>query len=85
MTPVIIVANISSDFRKKFAMASMEYSGAQGKLNNEKNLNSKILCQTPVKTYIKLDKIIKISTSPRIFVKICNGLNEILRGPGKTE
>ena len=42
-------ANISENFRKKFKKAPMEYLGAWGTLIHEKNLKSKILCQTPFK------------------------------------
>ncbi len=41
--------NISANFRKKFEMVLMEYSGARGTLIYEKNLMSKISCQTPFK------------------------------------
>jgi hypothetical protein len=40
-------ANISANFRKNFEMVLMGYSGAQGTLIYEKNLISKISCQTP--------------------------------------
>jgi hypothetical protein len=40
-------ANISANFRKKFEMVLMGYSGAQGTLIYEKNLKAKISCQTP--------------------------------------
>ncbi len=42
-------ANISTNFRKKFEMVLMVYSGARGTLIYEKNLMSKISCQTPFK------------------------------------
>jgi hypothetical protein len=37
------------EFSKKFKMAPTEYLGAGGTLIHEKNLKSKILCQTPFK------------------------------------
>jgi hypothetical protein len=40
-------ANISANFRKKFEMVLMGYSGARGTLIYEKNLKAKISCQTP--------------------------------------
>jgi hypothetical protein len=40
-------ANISANFRKKFKTTPMEYLGAWETLIHEKNLKSKILCQTP--------------------------------------
>jgi hypothetical protein len=52
MTPLI---NIHSriqylrEFSKKFEMVLMGYSGARGTLIYEKNLKSKISCQTPFK------------------------------------
>ncbi len=39
--------NISVNFSKKFEMVLMGYSGARGTLIYEKNLMSKISCQTP--------------------------------------
>jgi hypothetical protein len=42
-------ANISANFRKKFEMVLMGYSGAWGTLIYEKNVMSKISCQTPNK------------------------------------
>jgi protein involved in sex pheromone biosynthesis len=52
-------ADISENFRKKFKMIFMGYSGVRGKLIYEKNLQLKISCQTPLnfqffKTNIKL-------------------------------
>ena len=40
-------ANISANFRKKFEMFLMGYSGPPGTLIYEKNLQAKISCQTP--------------------------------------
>jgi hypothetical protein len=42
-------ANISANLLKKFETALMEYSGAEETLIHEKNLKSKISCQTPFK------------------------------------
>jgi hypothetical protein len=42
-------ANISANFRQKFEMILMGYSGARGTLIYKKNLMSKISCQTPFK------------------------------------
>ncbi len=39
------------EFSKKFKMAPMEYLGAWGTLIHEKNLKSKISCQTPCKSH----------------------------------
>jgi hypothetical protein len=38
-----------SEFSKKFEMVLKGYSGARGTLNYEKNVKSKISCQTPFK------------------------------------
>jgi hypothetical protein len=37
------------EFSQKFGMTLMRYSEARGKLNHEKNLKTKISCQTPFK------------------------------------
>jgi hypothetical protein len=47
-------AIISANFRKKFEMIPMRYSEARGTLIYEKNLKSKISCQTPFKDVICL-------------------------------
>jgi hypothetical protein len=41
-----VSATISANFRKKFKKAQMKYLGAWGTLIHEKNLKSKISCQT---------------------------------------
>ncbi len=46
-------ANISANFRKKFEMVLMGYSGAKGTLIYEKNQMSKISCQTPFNCYFR--------------------------------
>ncbi len=42
-----IIREYLREFSKKFKMAPMEYLGAWGTLIHEKNLKSKISCQTP--------------------------------------
>ena len=60
-----LFANISANFRKKLKMAPMEYLEAWGTLIHEKNLKSKISCQTPFKVVevdagrLKLETITK--------------------------
>ncbi len=45
-------AIISANFRKKFEMVLMVYSGARGTLIYEKNLKSKFSCQTPFNFFL---------------------------------
>jgi hypothetical protein len=40
-------AIVSANFRKKFEMVLMGYSGVRGKMIHERNLKLKISCQTP--------------------------------------
>ncbi len=50
LTPLInIIREYLREFSKKFEMILLGYSGAQGTLIYEKNLQSKISCQTPFK------------------------------------
>jgi hypothetical protein len=45
----IFIREYLREFSKKFKVAPMEYLGAWGTLIHEKNLKSKISCQTPFK------------------------------------
>ncbi len=56
LTPLIKIHSRISPriFSKKFEMILLGYSGAQGTLIYEKNLKSKISCQTPFKYINKI-------------------------------
>ncbi len=56
LTPLI---NILREFLKKFEMVLLGYSGARGTLIYEKNLKSKISCQTP---FNKADWLYSVTT-----------------------
>jgi hypothetical protein len=65
-------ANIR-EFSKKFEMVLMGYSGAQGTLIYEKNLMSKISCQTPFQfVHVSFKNRIKLKdlSSPSCFQKL---------------
>jgi hypothetical protein len=52
LTPLInIHSRLSPQILKKFETIPMGYSGALGTLNYEKNLKSKISCQTPLNLF----------------------------------
>jgi hypothetical protein len=65
LTPLInIHSRISPRIFEKFEMVLMGYSGARGTLIYEKNLMSKISCQTPFNVYIYSGECPQDSQSP---------------------